>query len=143
MVPRHVTEHDVFSAMECFGAVCAIDVSSLGTDGIVTVHLNDLRSAQAAFTEVREQHVRQQSQLGQLYLYGSPMAVTQWGWPEASTSSGAMGSGLICGEAIWAHFAGCNVELERTSEDDSIAGKKNQCLFSVSFPRSRRWKLFQ
>ncbi|XP_078169305.1 protein terminal ear1 homolog [Carex rostrata] len=136
MVPRHVTEHDVLSAMECFGAVRAIDVSSLGTDGIVTVHFYDLRSAQAAFTEVREQHVRQQSRLGQLYLYGCPMAVRQWGLPEASTSSGAMWSGLICGQAVWAHFAVCNVELERTSEDDSVAPLFNSASSQFLFKES-------
>ncbi|KAF3338452.1 Protein terminal ear1 [Carex littledalei] len=136
MVPRHVTEHDVLSAMECFGAVRAIDMSSLGTDEIVTVHFYDLRSAQAAFTEVRDQHVRQQSRLGQLYFNGGPMAVAPWGWPEASSNSGAIGSGLICGQEVWAHFAVCNVELERTSEDDSIAGRENGasslCLFQES-----------
>jgi hypothetical protein len=102
MVPRHVSDHDVRSSMECFGAVRAVDVSALGTEGIVTVHFYDLRSAQAAFTEVREQHVRQQSRLGQ--LYGVPVPLAPWDWTEAG-SGGAMGRGLICGQAVWAHFA--------------------------------------
>ncbi|KAF3337380.1 terminal ear1 [Carex littledalei] len=109
MVPRHVTEHDVLSSMEFFGAVRAVDMSALGTDGIVTVHFYDLRSAQVAFTEVREQHVRQQSRLGQ--LYGVPVPVAPWDWPEAGTSSGAVGRGLICGHAVWAHFTVGSVEL--------------------------------
>lgn len=109
MVPRHVTEHDVLSALDCFGAVRAVDMSALGTDGIVTVHFYDLRSAQAAFTEVRDQHVRQQSRLGQ--LYGVPVPVAPWDWPEVATGSAATGRGLICGQAVWAHFAVGGVEL--------------------------------
>ncbi|KAJ4748583.1 terminal EAR1-like 1 [Rhynchospora pubera] len=103
MVPRQVTEHDVLLAMECFGVVRAVDMGALNTDGIVTVHFFDLRSAQAAFTEVREQHVRQQSRLGQ--MYGVPVPVAPWDWPETGNSSGAAGRGLICGQVVWAHYA--------------------------------------
>lgn len=126
MVPRHVTDHDVLSSMEFFGAVRAVDMSALGTDGIVTVHFYDLRSAQVAFTEVREQHVRQQSRLGQ--LYGVPVPVTPWDWPEAGTTSTAIGRGLICGQAVWAHFAVGSGEL---GIDDS-----NQATLVVISPLS-------
>ncbi|KAJ3678318.1 hypothetical protein LUZ60_002121 [Juncus effusus] len=105
MVPRHVSESDVVSSLECFGSVRAVDMTELVTDGIVTVHFYDLRSAQAAVHEVREEHVRQQSRMGQLYglPVPVPMMAAPWDWPETGAVGTARGS--VCGHAVWANFA--------------------------------------
>ncbi|XP_073100779.1 protein terminal ear1 homolog isoform X2 [Elaeis guineensis] len=107
MVPRHVGEAAVRLEMEKFGGVRAVEMGSLAADGIVTVHFFDLRSAQTAVTEIREQHVRQQSLLGQQY------GVLAGNWAEPGGPGGAgmlvmhpMGwRGLIAGQAVWAQFA--------------------------------------
>ncbi|CAA6664128.1 unnamed protein product [Spirodela intermedia] len=66
-------------------------------EGLVTVHFYDLRSAQAALAEIREQHVRQQSLLGQ--QYGFQHRRILW-WRAAGGRAG-----LIAGRAVWAQFA--------------------------------------
>ncbi|KAG1358920.1 Protein terminal ear1 [Cocos nucifera] len=107
MVPRHVGEAAVRLEMEKFGGVRAVEMGSLAADGIVTVHFFDLRSAQTALTEIREQHVRQQSLLGQQY------GVLAGNWAEPGGPGGAgmvvihpMGwRGLIAGQVVWAQFA--------------------------------------
>ncbi|XP_038987996.1 protein terminal ear1-like [Phoenix dactylifera] len=107
MVPRHVGEAGVRGEMEKFGGVRAVEMGSLAADGIVTVHFFDLRGAQAAVAEIREQHVRQQSLLGQQY------GVLAGNWAEPGGPGGAgmvvmhpMGwRGLIAGQAVWAQFA--------------------------------------
>ncbi|KAG1363359.1 Protein terminal ear1 [Cocos nucifera] len=103
MVPRYVGEAAVRVEMEAFGGVRAVEMGSLAADGIVTVHFFDLRSAQAAVAEIREQHVRQQSLLGQQYgvLAGGGMVLMH---PPMG------GRGLIAGQAVWAHFAARGVD---------------------------------
>lgn len=132
-VPPHTTESAVRVEMEAFGGVRAVEMGRLHGDGLVTVHFYDLRSAQAALAEIREQHVRQQSLLGQQYGFvgmvpdsssASGLSTsTNWAgggtplWAElgggCSSSVGGycgggqvvVGRGLIAGRAVWAQFA--------------------------------------
>lgn len=128
-VPPHTAESAVRVELESFGGVRAVEMGRALGEGLVTVHFYDLRSAQAALAEIREQHVRQQSLLGQQYGFvgmvpgsGSGSG-TNWGgggdplWAELESSCGsniggycggaqpAVGRGLIAGRAVWAQFA--------------------------------------
>ncbi|KAM0946608.1 putative RNA recognition motif domain, mei2-like RNA recognition, RNA-binding domain superfamily [Dioscorea sansibarensis] len=109
MVPRGVSVEMVRVAMEEFGGVRAVEMGGVGEEGRAAVHFYDLRSAQAAVVEIREQHVRQQLRLGQQY------GVVPGGWGAAATAEqagvvywmfggGIGGRGLIGGQAVWANF---------------------------------------
>lgn len=70
------------------------------------VYFFDLRSAEHAVTGVREQHIRQQCRLGQLYAAAAAAAASSptwpppaWDWPHDDNR------GLVLGQAVWAHFA--------------------------------------
>ncbi|KAJ0972473.1 hypothetical protein J5N97_020432 [Dioscorea zingiberensis] len=103
MVPRGVSPDVVRAAMEEFGGVRAVEMGALAGEGNVTVHFYDLRSAQTAVAEIRDQHLRQQCRLGQQY------GVMPGGWT-AEQGGGVVylmvggGRGLIGGQAVWAHF---------------------------------------
>lgn len=115
-VPRGVSVEMVRVAMEEFGGVRAVEMGGVGEEGKVTVHFYDLRSAQAAVVEIREQHVRQQLRLGQQYGVvpggwgGAVTAAEQAGvvyWMYGSGGGGggmSGGRGLIGGQAVWANF---------------------------------------
>ncbi|XP_072965679.1 protein terminal ear1 homolog isoform X1 [Typha angustifolia] len=121
MVPRHVPEAAVRASMEAFGAVRSVDLSALAAEGIVTVLFFDLRSAQAAVAEVRDQHVRQQSRLGQQFAAAAgnwPPPPWEWREPEI----GVIGClrGLIGGYAVWAHFAAAVVGHDATNHGSLV-----------------------
>ncbi|KAJ1286716.1 hypothetical protein BS78_03G373300 [Paspalum vaginatum] len=107
LVPPHAQEADVAQAMAPFGAIRSVDASSVASDGVATVHFFDIRAAELAVACVREQHMRQQSRLGQLYAAAAaaspgwpPAAPPQpWDWPHDDSR------GLVLGHAVWAHFA--------------------------------------
>ncbi|KAH7684932.1 Protein Mei2 essential for commitment to meiosis and related proteins protein [Dioscorea alata] len=112
-VPRGVSVEMVRVAMEEFGGVRAVEMGGVGEEGKVIVHFYDLRSAQAAVVEIREQHVRQQLRLGQQYGvvpggWGAAAAtveqagVVYWMYGGGGGMSG--GRGLIGGQAVWANF---------------------------------------
>ncbi|XP_078441598.1 protein terminal ear1-like [Wolffia australiana] len=100
-VPPHAGEFAVRAELEHFGGVRALEMGRALTEGLVTVQFYDLRCAQAALAEIRKQHVRQQSLLGQRYgLLGmGPSGTANWGNEEFSRR------GLIAGQAVWAQFA--------------------------------------
>jgi hypothetical protein len=104
LVPPHAQEADVAQAMAPFGAICSVDASSVASEGAATVHFFDIRAAELAVACVREQHMRQQSRLGQLYAAAAAAwppapAAQPWDWPHDDTR------GLVLGHAVWAHFA--------------------------------------
>ncbi|KAK8454283.1 hypothetical protein SEVIR_5G426500v4 [Setaria viridis] len=103
LVPPHAQEADVAQAMAPFGAIRSVDASAVASEGAVTVHFFDIRAAELAVACVREQHMRQQSRLGQLYAaavsWPPPPAPQPWDWPHDDTR------GLVLGHAVWAHFA--------------------------------------
>ncbi|XP_058102062.1 protein terminal ear1 homolog [Magnolia sinica] len=106
LVPAHVTESRVRMELEVFGEVRAVQMERLG-EGIVTVHFYDLRDAQTALVEIQEQHMRQQSRLGQHYC---SLVMGNWGCEGANSAVPMplplLGSrGLVGGQAVWAQFA--------------------------------------
>lgn len=108
LVPPHAQEADVAQAMAPFGAIRSVDACAVASEGVATVHFFDIRAAELALTCVREQHMRQQSRLGQLYAAAAvapawaPAPTPQaWDWPHPNDD----GRGLVLGHAVWAHFA--------------------------------------
>ncbi|CAO2172462.1 unnamed protein product [Urochloa humidicola] len=104
LVPPHAQEADVAQAMAVFGAIRSVDASSVASEGAATVHFFDIRAAELAVACVREQHMRQQSRLGQLYAAAASAAAwppppAPWDWAHDD------GRGLVLGHAVWAHFA--------------------------------------
>ncbi|KAL5228996.1 hypothetical protein ABZP36_017261 [Zizania latifolia] len=102
LVPPHAPEEEVARAMAPFGAVRGVDASALASEGVATVYFFDLRAAELAVAGVREQHIRQQCRLGQLYAAAvSPPTwpPPAWDWPHDDNR------GLVLGQAVWAHFA--------------------------------------
>ncbi|RLN03281.1 protein terminal ear1 [Panicum miliaceum] len=107
LVPPHAQEADVAQAMAPFGAIRSVDASAVASEGVATVHFFDIRAAELAVACVREQHMRQQSRLGQLYAgaatippaWPPPPTPQAWEWPHEDCR------GLVLGHAVWAHFA--------------------------------------
>ncbi|PKA54636.1 Protein terminal ear1 [Apostasia shenzhenica] len=109
LVPPHVDEATITSSMAAFGAVRAVEMAALASEGAATVHFYDLRSAVAAVFEIREQHVRQQSRLGQQF----GVVPANWGmldFPAVANASALGGRGLIAGHAVWAQFSARGVD---------------------------------
>jgi hypothetical protein len=104
LVPPHAQEADVAQAMAPFGAIRYVDASAVASEGVATVHFFDIRAAELAVARVREQHIRQQSRLGQLYAAAAawphPPTPQPWGWPGQDDACG-----LVLRQAVWAHFA--------------------------------------
>ncbi|XP_062208697.1 protein terminal ear1-like [Phragmites australis] len=106
LVPPHAQEGDVAQAMVPFGAIRAVDASAVASERVATVHFFDIRAAELAVACIREQHMRQQSRLGQLYAAAAvspawppPPTPQAWDWPHDDSR------GLVLGHAVWAHFA--------------------------------------
>lgn len=102
LVPQHAQESDVARAMAPFGAIRSVDTSAVASEGAATVHFFDLRAAELAVACVRDQHMRQQSRLGQFYAQAGAAAAWSpqpWDWQHDDTR------GLVLGQAVWAHFA--------------------------------------
>ncbi|CAL9194770.1 unnamed protein product [Musa hybrid cultivar] len=111
MVPRHVGEAEVRAGMEAFGGVRAVEMGALAADGVVTVHFYDLRSAEAAVAEVREQHARRQARIGYGGAPGNWAPPWLYRSPELGGGSGSgSGLGTIAGYAVWAQFAASSLD---------------------------------
>lgn len=96
-VPSEVSETLVRRELEVFGEVRGVEMERV-LDGIVTVHFYDLRGAEWALKEIREQHMQQQSRLRNHYLG----FVTIDG--DACLPQPSQARGQIAGRAFWAHF---------------------------------------
>ncbi|KAL3577857.1 hypothetical protein D5086_019361 [Populus alba] len=66
-VPGDVSETLIRRELEVFGEVRGVQMERVG-DGIVTVHFYDLRHAERALREIREQHMLHQARLRNLFI---------------------------------------------------------------------------
>ncbi|KAF2292809.1 hypothetical protein GH714_029143 [Hevea brasiliensis] len=112
-VPTDVSEWMIRRELEVFGEVRGVEMDRI-CDGIVTVHFYDLRHAEKALKEIREQHMQQQSRLRNLFAalersYGFLGLVENLLAPPPPAARG-----LIAGCAVWAQFIipSCNAVPE-------------------------------
>ncbi|OAY34430.1 protein terminal ear1 [Manihot esculenta] len=102
-VPSDVSESIIRRELEVFGEVRGVQMEKI-CEGIVTVHFYDLRHAEKALQDIRDQHMRQQSRLGNLFatLERSSGFIGLGEKLFAPPSPAARG--LISGCAVWAQF---------------------------------------
>ncbi|KAF9606014.1 hypothetical protein IFM89_021436 [Coptis chinensis] len=100
-VPGEATEEIIRREIECFGEIRGVQMEWV-QDGMVTVQFYDLRHAETALVEIREQHMQQQSRLRQHYCF--LLNVMNFRPTTVPVPSLGFGRGLICGRAIWAQF---------------------------------------
>ncbi|KAL4348805.1 hypothetical protein GQ457_17G013820 [Hibiscus cannabinus] len=98
-VPCDVSEPRVREELEVYGEVRGVQMERVG-EGIVTVHFYDLRHAERALKEIREQHMQQQRQQEAMAATAGTVPVES----DACTPQPSPGRGLISGGAVWAHF---------------------------------------
>ncbi|KAF8408344.1 hypothetical protein HHK36_007493 [Tetracentron sinense] len=101
-VPVDLTETTVRRELEVFGEIRAVQMDRL-EDGIVTVLFYDLRHAQAAMAEIREQHMQQQSRLRKHYNASLMRSLRVQG-DNSGFPAPPPARGLIAGCAVWAQF---------------------------------------
>ncbi|KAM2534992.1 hypothetical protein EV2_021912 [Malus domestica] len=102
-VPSDVSEGTVRREMEGFGEVRWVQMDR-ACDGIVTVHFYDLRHAERALREIRQQHMQLEDRIRNHYAALSfatatsapPLSIFPLPFPP--------GPGLIAGQAVWAQF---------------------------------------
>ncbi|KAJ6430368.1 hypothetical protein OIU84_021716 [Salix udensis] len=96
-VPSEVSESLIRRELEVFGEVRGIQMERVGY-GTVTVHFYDLRHAERALREIREQHMLHQARLRNLYIQNSE----SFSFNIAPTPPPARG--VIAGCVVWARF---------------------------------------
>ncbi|KAE8663863.1 Terminal EAR1-like 1, putative isoform 2 [Hibiscus syriacus] len=96
--PCDVSESRVREELEVFGEVRMVQMERVG-EGIVTVHFYDLRHAERALREIRNQHMQQQKQQS---IAGA--AGHKPGESDACTPLPRPERGRILGITVWAHF---------------------------------------
>ncbi|XP_022775851.1 protein terminal ear1-like [Durio zibethinus] len=101
LVPCDVSESMVRKELEVFGEVRGVQMERVG-EGIATVHFYDLRHAEKALKEIREQHMQQQTRVRDQYVAAA--AGCEPGEINACASLPPPARGLISGRAVWAHF---------------------------------------
>lgn len=103
-VPCDVSETMVRRELEGFGDVRGVQMERV-SDGIVIVHFYDIRHAERALREIREQHMHHQCRLRNYFnnrFFFSNSASQFPDFPLPPRPSPARG--LIAGHAVWAHF---------------------------------------
>ncbi|XWS63756.1 hypothetical protein CRYUN_Cryun06bG0129200 [Craigia yunnanensis] len=101
LVPCDVSECKVRKELEVFGEVRGVQMERV-REGIVTVHFYDLRHAEKALKEMREQHMQQKTSV--LNQYVAAAAGCEPGQINACSPLSRPARGLIAGRAVWAHF---------------------------------------
>lgn len=115
-VPIQVTETTIRNELEVFGEVRGVEMERV-CEGIVTVHFYDLRHAEMALKEIRDQHMQQQTRLRNHY---ASLLVQNSGNYEHNLASNITfqtvlhsslppplpppARGLIAGHTVWAQF---------------------------------------
>ncbi|XP_052184612.1 protein terminal ear1 [Diospyros lotus] len=101
-VPTDVSESEVRRELEVFGDVRAVQMERVA-GGLVTVHFYDLRHAQAAVLDIRNQHMQQQSRLRK--HFEALLARNSVFEPKSLVPPlPPPGPGLVAGHAVWAQF---------------------------------------
>ncbi|KAF9673392.1 hypothetical protein SADUNF_Sadunf10G0019300 [Salix dunnii] len=95
-VPTEVTETLMRRELEVFGEVRGVQMERVG-DGMVTVHFYDLRHAERALREIREQHMLHQARLRNLFIQNCESLSMNIAPPPPAR-------GLIAGCVVWAQF---------------------------------------
>ncbi|PON47247.1 Splicing factor-like protein [Parasponia andersonii] len=129
-VPSEVSESLVRTELEAFGEVRGVQMERI-CDGIVTVHFYDLRHAESAVREIRDQHMQHQTMLRNYHFMmttGTTTATTMSTTTNASITTPLLirnsgledpnwaasllfphvpppaARGLLAGRAVWAQF---------------------------------------
>ncbi|KAE8730170.1 Terminal EAR1-like 1, putative isoform 2 [Hibiscus syriacus] len=93
LVPCDVSETELRKELEVFGEVRGVQMERV-REGTVTVHFYDLRHAEKALKEIRDQHKQQQTRVGDQNIEASA------GFEPFDPNA----RGLIAGKPVWAHF---------------------------------------
>ncbi|KAM0984268.1 protein terminal ear1-like [Malus sylvestris] len=102
-VSSDVSEGTVRRELEGFGEVRWVQMER-ACDGIVTVHFYDLRHAERALREIREQYMQQEDRIRNHYAALSFTTATSPLPPPIFPLPFPPGRGLIAGQAVWAQF---------------------------------------
>ncbi|XP_062110510.1 protein terminal ear1 homolog [Humulus lupulus] len=123
-VPSEMNESMVRRELEAFGEVRGVQMERL-YDGIVTVHFYDLRHAENALREIRDQHMQQQTRLRDYHFMisnsttsstiattNASLVVPNSGLEEYNWATSVLlpppipppARGLLAGRAVWAQF---------------------------------------
>ncbi|XP_050276412.1 protein terminal ear1 homolog [Quercus robur] len=102
-VPSDVGEGLVRRELESFGEVRAIEMERI-QEGIVTVHFYDLRHADKALREIRDQHMQHQARLRNHYCPSTTTTGSFLGTNSGTHMDNFGARGLIAGRPVWAHF---------------------------------------
>lgn len=101
-VAGDVSESSVRRDLEVFGEVRGVQMDR-ADEGIVTVHFYDLRHAEMAFKEIREQHMQLQTLLGN-QCCGFVLQKNCDGQSPSSSFVSQTARGLIAGRPVWPQF---------------------------------------
>lgn len=112
LVPTEASETSVRRELEVFGEVRGVQMERLTSDGIVTVYFYDLRHAETALREIREQHMHHQTRLRDHYASNYSLLIMRnnstgpdnWVLPPPPPPASPSARGLISGRAVWAQF---------------------------------------
>lgn len=105
-VPSDASESAIRMELEAFGEVRGVQLEKL-CDGIATVHFYDLRHAEMALREIRDQHMQQQSRLRNHY---AALFMQNSSCEEHNLAASlplplpSPARGLIIGHVVWAQF---------------------------------------
>ncbi|XP_042499232.1 protein terminal ear1-like [Macadamia integrifolia] len=103
-VSTDVSETTVRRELEVFGEVRSVQMERLN-EGVITVQFYDLRHAQAALVEIREQHMKQQIRLRQHYTALQKQHINfSFGLENFAPPLLPSAPGLIAGRPVWAQF---------------------------------------
>ena len=94
LVPTDISDTVLRNDLSAWGLIGEMDLFNW-PQGLVTVHYYDLRHAQAALTDIQEQHLMQQIKVRDCYQF-----------PHEGQSSGTpiSAKGLIGGSVVWAQY---------------------------------------
>ncbi|POO02857.1 Splicing factor-like protein [Trema orientale] len=116
-VPSEVSESLVRRELEAFGEVRGVQMERI-CDGILTVHFYDLRNAESAVREIRDQYMQHQTRLRNYHFMmtnatiTTPLMIRNSGPEDPNWAASLLfphvrppaARGLLAGRAVWAQF---------------------------------------